>query len=53
MTGGQTKLEYNGCTIVIHRPQLTEAERRKREDEVRNTLALFMESYLKQKEATK
>lgn len=53
MTGGQIKLEYDGCTIVIHKPQLTDAERKTRENEVRNTLALFMESYLKQKEATK
>ena len=51
MAEGQIMLEYDGCSIVIHRPQLTAAEREKKENELRKTLALFMESYLKQKEA--
>lgn len=36
------ELTYDGCTIVLHKPQLTEEERGKREREATRALAHFM-----------
>lgn len=47
-----TTLEYNGCTIRVHRPELNDAERAKREEDVKRALSVFMQSYIKTKEVT-
>ena len=43
-------LRHGSCTIVIHRPVLTCAERTKREQAARETLERVMRDYVREKE---
>ena len=45
-------LRHGNCTIIIHRPDLTEEERAKREKQVVTVLESTMKTYIKQKENT-
>ena len=48
-----TKTLTHGCvTIVIHRPELSSAERAKREQTLQDRLPRILREYLKRKEAT-
>lgn len=42
-------IQHGACTIVIHRPILTEPEREKRERRVRETLEHEMTKYITRK----
>ena len=44
-------IRHGACTIVIHRPELTAAERAMREQATRDTLAHVMHSYITRKDA--
>lgn len=49
----QTKtIQHGACTIVIHRPVLTDTERVKRERQVQSTLERVMREYIHNKEVT-
>lgn len=51
--GYRTKtLQYGNCTIVVHRPILSDAERAKREREVVTAMESAMRDYIFKKEAT-
>lgn len=43
-------ITYGACTIIIHRPTLTDAERARRESAVQDTLALVMRDYIPRKD---
>lgn len=43
-------LQHGSATIIVHRPQLTPAERAKREKAVKDTMTLTMRAYLARKE---
>lgn len=45
-------LQHGPCTINLHRPVLTAAERTKRESRTKETLERVMRDYLHKKEAT-
>jgi hypothetical protein len=46
-----TTLQYGNVTIIIHRPELTESERVKRERQVQGALSGVMREYYKRKES--
>lgn len=51
--GYRTKtLQYGSCTIVVHRPILSDEERGKREREVVTAMESAMRDYIFKKEAT-
>lgn len=43
-------IKHGTCTIVIHRPKLTKAERVKREDQIKASLESVMRTYTHRKE---
>lgn len=43
------ELTYEGCTIVLHKPQLTEEERAKREREAIRATSHFMAELYRRK----
>lgn len=45
-------IQCGACTVHIHRPELTEAERKKREQAIMQTVGGTMRAYLQRKEAT-
>lgn len=49
----QTKtIKHGACTITLHRPVLTDAERAKRERQIQGALERVMRDYIHSKEAT-
>lgn len=53
MSWQETKtLRHGAATIIIHRPQLTDTERAKREKAIKETMARTMKSYATRKENT-
>ena len=42
-------LRHGNCTIVVHRPVLTEGERDQRERQVKAVMETTMKSYIKEK----
>ena len=45
-------LQHGNCTIVVHRPILSDVERVRREQEVVTVMASAMRDYIFKKEAT-
>lgn len=43
-------IQHGSCTIVIHQPKLTAAERKKREDQIKASLESVMRTYTRRKE---
>ena len=53
MNGYTTKtLQYGNCTIRIHRPILTDQERERREEQIREDLTTAMAQIYRRKEQT-
>lgn len=46
-----TALQYGNATIIVHRPVLTELERKRREQQVTDAMASAMRDYMKRKES--
>lgn len=45
-------IQFEGCTIVIHRPVLSSAERAKREDNLKTRLGHTLRDYVNRKDKT-
>lgn len=45
-------LKHGSATIIVHRPELSDSERAKRERRVRDVLGVTMRDYFKRKETT-
>lgn len=43
-------IRHGSCTLIVHRPELSDAERAKREQAVRETLARELRSYTTRKD---
>jgi len=43
-------IKHGICTVTVHRPVLTPAERKKREEQVQNTVGRVMREYIHRKE---
>lgn len=46
-------IQYGSATIIIHRPDLDDQERAKREQEIRGTLEHTLQAYITRKEKSK
>lgn len=50
--GYRTKTIQRGpCTLIVHRPELTEQEQQKREAQVRDILSNSMREYIRRKDS--
>ena len=49
----QKVLQHGPYTIIIHRPVLTDHERKKREEQIKASLESVMRSYIRRKETDK
>jgi hypothetical protein len=51
LPGYRTKtIQHGSCTIIVHRPVLTEQERTKREKQIQDSLGRGLSEYLRRKE---
>ncbi len=50
MNDRTTTLQYGNVTIIVHRPELTEKERAKREQQVQDAMGGVMREYYKRKD---
>lgn len=42
-------LTYEGCTVTVHRPELTATERAKRERTLQDAISLTLRGYIERK----